>query len=130
MRSGQGREIWLVIRLGELQKFGLGPSLDAEGLGSPGPWPLTTSSLASQEPQLLGAESSVVSCLLEGPVQLGPGSVLQHCHLQVRPESRARGRAGYRGRGLCVLAGVTKSHARMPDFSSPRALFTLVPAAW
>ncbi|XP_041626894.1 L-fucose kinase isoform X2 [Vulpes lagopus] len=35
-----------------------------------------------EEPQLLGAESSVVSCLLEGPVQLGPGSVLQHCHLQ------------------------------------------------
>ncbi|XP_077612454.1 L-fucose kinase isoform X1 [Crocuta crocuta] len=35
-----------------------------------------------EEPQLLGAESSVVSCLLEGPVHLGPGSVLQHCHLQ------------------------------------------------
>uniref|UniRef100_A0A8D1PBA4 Fucose kinase n=1 Tax=Sus scrofa TaxID=9823 RepID=A0A8D1PBA4_PIG len=36
----------------------------------------------SQEQQLLGAGSSVVSCLLEGPVQLGPGSVLQHCHLR------------------------------------------------
>ncbi|XP_044617315.1 L-fucose kinase isoform X3 [Equus asinus] len=35
-----------------------------------------------QELQLLGAGSSVVSCLLEGPVQLGPGSVLQHCHLR------------------------------------------------
>uniref|UniRef100_A0A8D0YSM0 L-fucose kinase n=1 Tax=Sus scrofa TaxID=9823 RepID=A0A8D0YSM0_PIG len=32
--------------------------------------------------ELLGAGSSVVSCLLEGPVQLGPGSVLQHCHLR------------------------------------------------
>ncbi|XP_027948311.1 L-fucose kinase isoform X4 [Eumetopias jubatus] len=35
-----------------------------------------------EELQLLGAGSSVVSCLLEGPVQLGAGSVLQHCHLQ------------------------------------------------
>ncbi|XP_070118171.1 L-fucose kinase isoform X6 [Equus przewalskii] len=35
-----------------------------------------------EELQLLGAGSSVVSCLLEGPVQLGPGSVLQHCHLR------------------------------------------------
>ncbi|XP_033699871.1 L-fucose kinase isoform X2 [Tursiops truncatus] len=35
-----------------------------------------------EERQLLGARSSVVSCLLEGPVQLGPGSVLQHCHLR------------------------------------------------
>ena len=26
----------------------------------------------------------MVSCLLEGPVRLGPGSVLQHCHLRVR----------------------------------------------
>uniref|UniRef100_A0A452URW6 L-fucose kinase n=1 Tax=Ursus maritimus TaxID=29073 RepID=A0A452URW6_URSMA len=31
---------------------------------------------------LLGTGSSVVSCLLEGPVHLGAGSVLQHCHLQ------------------------------------------------
>ncbi|KAB0399791.1 hypothetical protein E2I00_000895 [Balaenoptera physalus] len=37
---------------------------------------------AMGERQLLGAGSSVVSCLLEGPVQLGPGSVLQHCHLR------------------------------------------------
>ncbi|XP_022438927.1 L-fucose kinase isoform X1 [Delphinapterus leucas] len=35
-----------------------------------------------EERQLLGAGSSVVSCLLEGPVQLAPGSVLQHCHLR------------------------------------------------
>ncbi|XP_034494774.1 L-fucose kinase isoform X5 [Ailuropoda melanoleuca] len=35
-----------------------------------------------EEPELLGAGSSVVSCLLEGPVHLGAGSVLQHCHLQ------------------------------------------------
>ncbi|KAM5263136.1 LOW QUALITY PROTEIN: L-fucose kinase [Ctenodactylus gundi] len=35
-----------------------------------------------EEPQLLGAGSSVISCLLEGPVHLGAGSVLQHCHLQ------------------------------------------------
>ncbi|KAM5297614.1 L-fucose kinase isoform 4-T6 [Glossophaga mutica] len=35
-----------------------------------------------EESQLLGAGSSVISCLLEGPVQLGPGSVLQHCHLR------------------------------------------------
>nr|XP_031536672.1 L-fucose kinase isoform X5 [Vicugna pacos] len=35
-----------------------------------------------EERQLLGTGSSVVSCLLEGPVQLGPGSVLQHCHLR------------------------------------------------
>ncbi|XP_023369840.1 L-fucose kinase isoform X2 [Otolemur garnettii] len=35
-----------------------------------------------EELQLLAAGSSVVSCLLEGPIQLGPGSVLQHCHLQ------------------------------------------------
>lgn len=37
-----------------------------------------------QEWPLLGAGSAVVSCLLEGPVRLGPGSVLQHCHLRVR----------------------------------------------
>lgn len=54
----------------------------ALAVGEPGSWALTTFCLASQEPQLLGAKSSVVSCLLEGPVQLGPGSVLQHCHLQ------------------------------------------------
>nr|XP_058902051.1 L-fucose kinase isoform X3 [Kogia breviceps] len=35
-----------------------------------------------EEQQLLGAGSSVVSCLLEGPIRLGPGSVLQHCHLR------------------------------------------------
>lgn len=35
-----------------------------------------------EELELLGGGSSVVSCLLEGPVQLGAGSVLQHCHLQ------------------------------------------------
>ncbi|XP_055477454.1 L-fucose kinase isoform X2 [Psammomys obesus] len=35
-----------------------------------------------EEPQLLEATCSVVSCLLEGPVQLGPRSVLQHCHLR------------------------------------------------
>ncbi|XP_019509452.1 PREDICTED: L-fucose kinase isoform X3 [Hipposideros armiger] len=37
-----------------------------------------------EEPQLLGAGSSVVSCLLQGSVRLDPGSVLQHCHLQRR----------------------------------------------
>nr|XP_031536671.1 L-fucose kinase isoform X4 [Vicugna pacos] len=45
-----------------------------------------------EERQLLGTGSSVVSCLLEGPVQLGPGSVLQHCHLRVRPENAGRGK--------------------------------------
>ncbi|XP_040592823.1 L-fucose kinase isoform X2 [Mesocricetus auratus] len=35
-----------------------------------------------EEPQLLEASCSVVSCLLEGPVHLGPRSVLQHCHLR------------------------------------------------
>lgn len=77
-----------------------------EHWGSPWPWALTTFSLASQELQLLGAGSSVVSCLLEGPVQLGPGSVLQHCHLRVRPESRGRGRAGLQGPGSCVCWGL------------------------
>lgn len=56
------REIWLADIRGEQQ---------------PPPQALTTSSLASQEQQLLGAGSSVVSCLLEGPVQLGPGNF--HC---------------------------------------------------
>nr|XP_042133636.1 L-fucose kinase isoform X3 [Peromyscus maniculatus bairdii] len=35
-----------------------------------------------EEPQLLEAACSVISCLLEGPVHLGPRSVLQHCHLR------------------------------------------------
>ncbi|XP_008580538.1 PREDICTED: L-fucose kinase [Galeopterus variegatus] len=35
-----------------------------------------------EELQLLGAGSSVISCLLEGPIRLDPGSVLQHCHLR------------------------------------------------
>ncbi|KAM4833721.1 L-fucose kinase [Thomomys bottae] len=35
-----------------------------------------------EEPQLLGAGCSVINCLLEGAVHLGPRSVLQHCHLQ------------------------------------------------
>lgn len=78
------REIWLADIRGEQQ---------------PPPQALTTSSLASQEQQLLGAGSSVVSCLLEGPVQLGPGSVLQHCHLRVRPERAGRGRAKLGGGG-------------------------------
>ncbi|KAG8523673.1 L-fucose kinase [Galemys pyrenaicus] len=51
--------------------------------------------------QLLGAGSSVVSCLLEGPVHLGPGSALQHCHLRVRPKAWAEG-----GQGLSGPAGV------------------------
>lgn len=33
----------------------------------------------------------MVSCLLEGAIHLGPGSVLQHCHLRVRPASMGRG---------------------------------------
>ncbi|XP_029058001.1 L-fucose kinase isoform X7 [Monodon monoceros] len=58
-----------------------------------------------EERQLLGAGSSVVSCLLEGPVQLAPGSVLQHCHLRVRPERAGRGRARVRKPGSCVFCG-------------------------
>ena len=74
-------------------------------MGQHPPWALTAFSLASQERQLLGAGSSVVSCLLEGPVQLGPGSVLQHCHLRVRPERAGRGRARVREPGSCVFCG-------------------------
>ncbi|XP_039707745.1 L-fucose kinase isoform X2 [Pteropus medius] len=47
--------------------------------GAPGPQVVYSQ---VEELQLLEAGSSVISCLLEGPVQLGPGSVLQHCHLQ------------------------------------------------
>lgn len=87
---------------GHREQQGAGPL----AVGEPGSWALTPFSLASQEPQLLGAESSVVSCLLEGPVHLGPGSVLQHCHLQVRPGSggKQEGRApGARSRArVCV----------------------------
>ena len=77
-----------------------------EGWGSPQPWALTCFSLASQEPQLLAAGSSVISCLLEGPVRLGPGSVLQHCHLRVRPENRGRGRARLWGPGPVCVGGL------------------------
>lgn len=45
----------------------------------------------------------MISCLLEGPVRLDPGSVLQHCHLQVRTDSGAEGRQGCRGQVLYVL---------------------------
>lgn len=76
-----------------------------EDQGSPRLWALMTS-LASQEPQLLGAGSSVISCLLEGPVRLGAGSVLQHCHLQVRSESRGRARSRLWGPGPVCVGGV------------------------
>lgn len=33
----------------------------------------------------------MVSCLLDGPVHLGPRSVLQHCHLRVSPDGMGRG---------------------------------------
>ena len=78
----------------------------ALAVGEPGSWALTTFCLAFQEPQLLGAKSSVVSCLLEGPVQLGPGSVLQHCHLQVRPGASRR--AALQGPGSCVCVCVCR----------------------
>nr|XP_058902054.1 L-fucose kinase isoform X6 [Kogia breviceps] len=58
-----------------------------------------------EEQQLLGAGSSVVSCLLEGPIRLGPGSVLQHCHLRVRPERAGGGRARVWEPGCCVFCG-------------------------
>lgn len=81
---------------------------------------LTTFSLAAQELQLLGAGSSVVNCLLEGAVQLGPGSVLQHCHLQVRPESRGRGQARLWGPGpMCVGGGAWSSTAPSGYLPSP-----------
>lgn len=37
-----------------------------------------------QQPCLLEDGSSVTNCLLEGAVRLAAGSVIQHCHLQVR----------------------------------------------
>lgn len=77
-----------------------------EGQRSPRLWALTTS-VASQELQLLGAGSSVISCLLEGPVRLGPGSVLQHCHLQVTSERRGRARSRSRGARSRVCWGVS-----------------------
>lgn len=36
-----------------------------------------------QEPQLLDEGCSVTNSLLEGAVTVGPGSVIQHCHLKV-----------------------------------------------
>lgn len=77
-----------------------------EGQRSPRLWALTTS-VASQELQLLGAGSSVISCLLEGPVRLGPGSVLQHCHLQVTSERRGKARSRSRGARSHVCWGVS-----------------------
>ena len=80
------RGIWLADRRGERQEFWLGPGCGG-GLGPPLPGPHSFLP-GPQERPLLGAGSAVVSCLLEGPVRLGPGSVLQHCHLQVRPGVR------------------------------------------
>lgn len=87
---------------------------------------LTTFSPAAQELQLLEAGSSVVNCLLEGAVQLGSGSVLQHCHLQVRPESRGRGQARLWGPGPVCVGGCLERHGplRMPALSLARAPFT------
>lgn len=80
------RGIWPADRRGERQEFWLGPGCGG-GLGPPllGPHSFLP---GLQEWLLLEAGSAVVSCLLEGPVRLGPGSVLQHCHLRVRPGVR------------------------------------------
>jgi fucokinase len=53
----------------------------------------------------------VISCLLEGPVHLGPGSVLQHCHLRVRHNSSGRGRGG---KGSDVLFGCGWGPGQVP----------------
>lgn len=73
------------------------------------------SSLASQEPQLLEATCSVVSCLLEGPVHLGPRSVLQHCHLRVSHDSMGRGKQ----RGCHCLALVWMPRGPAPHLKIP-----------
>ncbi|XP_005345726.1 L-fucose kinase isoform X1 [Microtus ochrogaster] len=54
-----------------------------------------------EKPELLEASCSVVSCLLEGPVHLGPRSVLQHCQL--------RGPV-HIGAG-CFVSGLDTSHS-------------------